>query len=81
MARKVFVKVTLEVDSAGQMKPLAVTWEDGRVFAVDRVTDARRAVSLKAGGTGMRFTCFIKNKQVYLFYEEPRWFMEAKEAK
>jgi hypothetical protein len=37
-------------------------------------------VSLKAGGAGMRFTCIIKNKTVYLFYEEPRWFMEAKEA-
>jgi hypothetical protein len=80
LARKVFVKVTLEVDSVGQVKPLAVTWEDGRVFEVDRVTDTRRAVSLKAGGTGMRYTCLIKNKPVYLFYEEPRWFMEGKEA-
>jgi len=80
MTRKVFVKVTLEVDPQGQMKPLAVTWEDGRVYEVDRVADTRRAVSLKAGGAGMRFTCIIKNKPVYLFYEEPRWFMEAKEA-
>lgn len=80
MARKVFVKVLAEFDSEGQVRPVSVTWEDGRVFEVDRVTDARRAVSLKAGGTGMRFTCIIRNKQVYLFYEEPRWFMEGKEA-
>jgi hypothetical protein len=80
MARKVFVKVLAEFDSEGQVKPVSITWEDGRVFPVDRVTDARRAVSLKAGGTGMRFTCIIRNKPVYLFYEEPRWFMEAKEA-
>jgi hypothetical protein len=80
MARKVFVKVLAEFDSEGQVRPVSVTWEDGRVFEVDRVTDARRAVSLKAGGTGMRFTCMIRNKQVYLFYEEPRWFMEGKEA-
>lgn len=80
MARKVFVKVNVEFDTQGQMHPLSITWEDGRVFAVDRVTDARRAVSMKAGGTGMRYTCSIKNKSVYLFYEEPRWFMEGKEA-
>jgi hypothetical protein len=80
MARKVFVKVLAEFDSEGQVRPVSVTWEDGRVFEVDRITDARRAVSLKAGGAGMRFTCIIRNKQVYLFYEEPRWFMEAKEA-
>lgn len=80
MARKVFVKVNVDFDTQGQMLPLAVTWEDGRVFAVDRVTDARRAVSMKAGGTGVRYTCIIRDKPVYLFYEEPRWFMEAKEA-
>jgi hypothetical protein len=80
MARKVFVKVNVDFDTQGQMLPLAITWEDGRVFAVDRVADARRAVSMKAGGTGMRYTCIIRDKPVYLFYEEPRWFMEAKEA-
>jgi hypothetical protein len=80
VARKVFVKVNVDIDTQGRMNPLAVTWEDGRVFPVDRVTDARKAVSLKAGGTGMRYTCVIKNKPVYLFYEEPRWFMEGKEA-
>jgi hypothetical protein len=80
LARKVFVKVTVEFDPEGQLRPLWVTWEDGRVFAVDRVMDARRAASMKAGGAGMRYTCIIKNKPVYLFYEEPRWFMEAKEA-
>lgn len=80
MARKVFVKVNVDFDTQGQMLPLAITWEDGRVFPVDRVTDARRAVSMKAGGMGMRYTCIIREKPVYLFYEEPRWFMEAKEA-
>lgn len=75
-----FVRVNLDVDAEGKITPQTVTWEDGRVFPVDRVTDVRRAVSLKAGGTGMRYTCFIKNKQVYLYYEEPRWFMEGKQA-
>lgn len=80
MARKVFVKVTVEFDSEGQVMPLRVTWKDGREFEVNRVTDARSEASLKAGGAGMRYTCVIRDKPVYLFYEEPRWFIEAMEA-
>jgi dihydropyrimidine dehydrogenase (NAD+) subunit PreA len=29
----------VDFDTQGQMLPLAITWEDGRVFSVDRVTD------------------------------------------
>ena len=45
---------------------------------IDRVLDVRRAASLKAGGMGIRYTVRINGKQSYLFYEEPRWFVEAK---
>jgi hypothetical protein len=42
------------------------------------VTDARLAPSLKAGGHGMRYTCRIAGKQVYLFFDdlENRWYIE-----
>lgn len=80
MARRVFVKAMVEFDTDGRMRPVSITWEDGRVYEVDRITDIRRAVSMKTGGGGMRFTCIIRNKQAYLFYEEPRWFMEARET-
>jgi len=41
------------------------------------VLDVRRAASLKSGGVGERYTCRIKNKQIYLFDEEGTWFLEA----
>jgi hypothetical protein len=78
MACKVYVGVTVKFDSEGLMHPVALTWEDGRDFDIDRVTEVRRAVSTKAGGSGMRYTCLIRKKTVFLFYEEPRWFMEGK---
>jgi hypothetical protein len=42
----------------------------------DRVTNIRQAASLKAGGSGIRYTCMVHGRQTYLFYEEDRWFME-----
>ena len=61
-----------------KVQPLSLLWEDGTVYEIDRVLDVRRAASLKAGGMGIRYTVRINGKQSYLFYEEPRWFVEAK---
>lgn len=79
MARKVFVEVTATFDTEGRIRPISLLWEDGTVYEIDRVLNVRRAASLKAGGMGMRYTVSIGGKQSYLFYEEPRWFVEAKE--
>ena len=54
-------------------------WEDGRRFEVDRLLDVRRAAALKAGGQGVRYTVRILGKETYLFEDEGRWFVEAKE--
>lgn len=78
MIRKVYVEVTARFDTDGNITPLSVTWEDGTVYTIDKVLDKRRAASLKAGGIGMRYTCRILGQESYLFYEEPRWFVEAK---
>ena len=36
----------------------------------------RGAASLKTGGVGMRYICKICGKQVALWNEEGKWFME-----
>lgn len=77
--RKAFVDVIVLFDKEGAMTPLTVIWEDGRKFEIDRVLDIRRAASLKAGGQGIRYLCRINGRNTYLFYEEPRWFVEAAE--
>ena len=78
MVRKVYVEVTAKFDTEGNITPLSVTWEDGMVYEIDRILDRRRAASLKAGGIGMRYTCRILGQRSYLYYEDPRWFVEGK---
>lgn len=75
---RVYVGVDVYVDEAGGVHPLCIHWEDGRTFQIQSVTDVRKAASLKAGGAGVRYTCFINNQTTFLFYEEPRWFVDAK---
>ena len=79
MARKVFVEVTAKFDTEGKIIPLSLLWEDGTIYEINRVLDVRRAASLKAGGIGIRYTIRIDNKQSSLYFEEPKWFVEAKE--
>ena len=76
--RKVYVEVTAKFDIDGNITPLSVTWEDGTIYEIDKVVDKRRAASLKAGGIGVRYTCRILGQESYLFYENPKWFVEAK---
>ena len=75
---KVFVEVIAKFTKDGAKIPLTVKWEDGRSFDIDRVTDIRRAASLKAGGQGVRYQCRISGKETYLWLEEDKWFVEGK---
>ena len=79
MCRRVYVKVVVEYSPEGRVKPLSVEWEDGRRFEVDRLLDVRRAAATKAGGQGMRYTVRILGRETYLFEDEGRWFVEARE--
>ena len=78
MARRAYVKVVVEYSPEGRIRPLMVEWEDGRCFEVDRLLDVRRAASTKAGGQGMRYTVRILGRETYLFEDEGRWFVEAR---
>lgn len=81
MSRKVYVEVAAIFSPEGQILPRQIRWEDGTVFAVDRVVDIRRAAALKAGGCGLRYTVRIGGRQTYLFLDEDRWFVEANDRK
>lgn len=86
---KVYVDVTAQFNSDGDLIPLSLTWEDGQVFEIDRVTDIRQAAAMKAGGQGDRYTIWVRGKQSYLFFERNcsltgnnlgRWFVERRIA-
>ena len=75
---KVYVTVEAVFSPDGTLTPTAVVWEDRTRYEIDRVLDVRRAVSLKAGGSGLRYTVRIGRTETYLFLEEDRWFAVRK---
>lgn len=76
--RKVFVETLVKCSAEGQQVPLEIVWEDGRSFGIDKITEIKKAASLKVGGQGLRYTCRVHGKETYLFLEEDRWFMEGR---
>ena len=45
MAHRTYVRIIVEYDEEGGVYPLAIRWEDGRKFRVERVLDVRRAAA------------------------------------
>ena len=76
---KVYVKVRADFDFDGKLIPLLFRTEDGAPQRIDRVLDVRQAASLKAGGQGIRYTCLIEDRPLFLFHDEPYWFIEAQD--
>ncbi len=75
--RKVYLTLRCEFDPEGVVRPVEFLWEDGRRFPVDRVLDVRRAVSLKTGGRGIRYTVRVLDREVCLYRDGDRWYLEA----
>ena len=74
---KIYVSVRADHLLNGRIRPLMFRAKDGPVVRIDRILDEREAPSLKAGGQGMRYTCRVVEKQLYLFHDDVYWFIEA----
>jgi hypothetical protein len=77
--KKVFVDVLVKYTKDGRLIPLTVMWEDGRRFEIDKVLEEKKAASLKVGGQGLRYKCRIYSKEIFLWLEDGKWFVEAKQ--
>ena len=86
---KVYVQVKVDFREDGIMLPRKITWEDGREYEIDRVSDIRQAAAMRAGGQGDRYTIYVQGHQSYLFFERSsnqtgncigRWFVERRSA-
>ena len=73
---KLFTEVKAVFDTEGNITPLSVRY-DGAEFEIDRICDVRPAASLKSGGAGIRYTCYIDGRRSYLFLEDTKWFIET----
>ena len=60
---KINLQVNADFDLDGNIRPRVITWDDGRVYGIDRIMDIRRAASLKAGGLGIRYICRIRARR------------------
>ena len=69
MARKVFVDVIVRENKDGRKRPMRI----------DRLIQVKRCAAMKVGGTGIRYTVSISGKETYLFEDEGKWFVEAKQ--
>jgi len=81
--QRVYVEMRVSFDADGNMRPVRLKWQDGRIFEIDRVLDVRRAAS-DAGSMGLRYTVKIMGQVRNVFYEDAysdtgraRWFVET----
>lgn len=72
---KKFIKIIAEHHTDGTIRPVSIDW-NGRNLTIDKISDVRQAASLKVGGQGIRYTCKICGKDVYLFCDDGFWFVE-----
>ena len=76
---KVYVEVFARFTSDGKLLPVALIWEDGSKYLIDRIVKYERCASRRAGGAGIMYTCMIAGQECHLFYEEnQKWFLERK---
>lgn len=74
--RKTYVEVTAHIDVDGHITPLEIIWRDGRIFPIDEVREVIRRASQRVGGFGLRYSVMVHGHEKYLYYENPRWFIE-----
>lgn len=76
MGNKIIVSVKAEFDVFGQITPISFCWESGAQYNISKVMDRRRAVSLRSGGGGIRYTCKVAGRTIYLFNDDNIWYLE-----
>lgn len=74
---KKFVRCLVEFDENGVKTPKQIVFND-KTFVVDKVLEIKNCASFKVGGIGERYLVRINNKQTFIFFEEGKWFVEAK---
>lgn len=72
---KCYVAVELYYTEEGEVIPLKIEWEDGRIFTVDAFSKPYPAAS-KTGAQGLLYPVRIGKTKTRLFYEDPAWFVE-----
>lgn len=79
---KIYVDVNVEFTKDGSLIPKAIHWSDDKTYVIEKITDVRRAASLIAGATGIRYTIYVEGYESHLYYgDNHRWFVEGKQKR
>jgi len=73
---KTYLKVRVDHLPSGRIVPLMFRTEDGERMVIDQIVDVRRAAAFKAGGNGVRYTCRVGERLIFLFRDSVGWFWE-----
>lgn len=74
---KTFVTVLAQHDTEGNVMPVKFIWPNNKQYDIDRILDVRMAASLKGGGQGVRYTCKAMGREIYMFLDDGKWFIET----
>jgi hypothetical protein len=75
---KHYVEVVSSTSREGQVTPLRIIWEDGRCFDIVDVLACEKSYAHSARRLVTRYSVRVRDRTTFLFYENPRWFVEAK---
>jgi hypothetical protein len=76
--KKIVLEVLCKFDINGVVTPIKIVWPDGREYEIDKIIEITRAAAHNIGGTGIRYTVRILNKETYIWREGDAWYMEGK---
>lgn len=75
---KHYVEVVSSTDREGRITPLRIIWDDGTCYDITEITACNRSYSRAARRLVVRYAVRVRDHATYLYFEEPRWFVEAK---
>ena len=73
--KKVYVQVDSERLESGEIVPLRISWQDGRIWNIDRVTHS--CASLDGEYEGIRYTVIIGSAEKYIYRAGHAWYVMA----
>ena len=73
--KKVYVQVDSERLESGEIVPLRISWQDGRIWNIDRVIHS--CASFDGEYEGIRYTVIIGSVEKYIYRAGHAWYVMA----
>ena len=79
MYEKHYFTMIIRVDTDGNIKPVAIEWDDGRKFSIDKVISIMNAPPVHVGAIPtQKYDVIVEGRHKILYRERTsgRWFVE-----